>query len=79
MSSPRDIVGQADGLEAPRYARLLSSRKLMTMVRGFLGADVVGADVVEFVPTYNQAEITGIVATNLAYGRAALLEGALTR
>jgi arginase family enzyme len=74
MSSPRDIVGQADGLEAPRYARLLSSRKLMTMVRGFLGADVV-----EVAPTYDQAEITGIVATNLAYGRAALLEGALTR
>jgi agmatinase len=51
----------------------------MAMVGGFLGANVVGADIVEVAPAYDHAEITGIVAANLAYEYVALLEAARTR
>jgi agmatinase len=45
----------------------LTSRELLTMVRGFAGANVVGGDVVEVSPPYDHAEVTAIVAANLAY------------
>jgi agmatinase len=37
------------------------------LIRGFAGAQVVGADIVEVAPAYDHAEITGIAAANLAY------------
>jgi len=49
------------------------------MVRGFVGANIVGADVVEVSPAYDHAEITGIVAANLAYEFVTLLEAARMR
>lgn len=45
----------------------LTSRELLEMVRGFDGANVVGADIVEVAPPYDHAEITSIAAANLAY------------
>ncbi len=45
----------------------LYSRELMSLVRGFAGANLVGADIVEVAPAYDHAEITGIAAANLAY------------
>jgi agmatinase len=45
----------------------LNSRELFRLIRGFAGAQVVGADIVEVAPAYDHAEITGIAAANLAY------------
>lgn len=45
----------------------LSSRELMRFVRGLAGASLVGVDIVEVAPAYDHAEITGVVAANLAY------------
>jgi len=45
----------------------LNSRELMRLIRGFAGANLVGADIVEVAPAYDHAEITGIAAANLAY------------
>jgi len=45
----------------------LNSRELMRLIRGFDGANLVGADIVEVAPAYDHAEITGIAAANLAY------------
>lgn len=51
----------------------LSSRELLRLVRGFAGANLVGADIVEVAPVYDHAEITGIAAANLAYELLSLL------
>ena len=45
----------------------LNSRELLRMIRGFAGANLVGADIVEVAPAYDHAEITGVAAANLAY------------
>ena len=45
----------------------LTSRELIRLVRGFDGANLVGADVVEVSPAYDHAEITGVAAANLVY------------
>ena len=45
----------------------LGSRELMRLIRGFDGARLVGADIVEVAPAYDHAEITGVAAANLAY------------
>jgi agmatinase len=45
----------------------LNSRELMRLIRGFDGANLVGADIVEVAPAYDHAEITGVAAANLAY------------
>ncbi len=58
--------GFAPGTGTPE-AGGLTSRELLTIVRGFAGANVVGGDVVEVSPPYDHAEITAIVAANLAY------------
>jgi agmatinase len=68
----------APGTGTPETAGL-NSRELMALVRGFLGADVVGGDVVEVSPPYDHAEITGIAAANLAYEYVALFEAARLR
>jgi agmatinase len=39
----------------------------MRLIRGFDGANLVGADIVEVAPAYDHAEITGVAAANLAY------------
>lgn len=45
----------------------MTSRELLGLIRAFVGANVVGADVVEVAPAYDHAEITGIAAANVAY------------
>ncbi|KWX10425.1 agmatinase, partial [Carbonactinospora thermoautotrophica] len=45
----------------------LTSRELLTVLRGLAGLDVVGADIVEVAPAYDHAEITGIAAAHVGY------------
>jgi agmatinase len=45
----------------------LTTRELQTIVRGLVGLDVVGADVVEVAPAYDHAELTSLAAANMAY------------
>jgi agmatinase len=45
----------------------LTSRELLNTLRGLVGLNVVGADVVEVAPAYDHAEITGIAAAHVAY------------
>ena len=51
----------------------LTSRELLHTLRGLVGANVVGADVVEVAPAYDHAEITGIAAAHVAYELLAVL------
>jgi agmatinase len=53
----------------------MTSRELLAILRGFDGLDLVGADIVEVAPAYDHAEITGIVAANVAYELISLLAG----
>jgi agmatinase len=68
----------APGTGTPESAGL-SSRELVALVRGFAGANIVGGDVVEVSPSYDHAEITGIVAANLVYEYVSLFEAARAR
>jgi len=45
----------------------LTSRELLHTLRGLVGLDVVGADIVEVSPAYDHAEITGIAAAHVGY------------
>ena len=45
----------------------LSSRELLSLLRGLDAATVVGADVVEVSPAYDHAEITAIAASHALY------------
>ncbi len=45
----------------------LTSRELLSLVRGLRPAAVVGADVVEVSPAYDHAEITAIAAAHVLY------------
>ena len=45
----------------------LSSRELLTTIRGLGGTNLVGADIVEVSPSYDHAEITAIAAAHLGY------------
>lgn len=58
--------GFAPGTGTPE-AGGLTSRELLAIIRGFDGANVVAGDVVEVSPPYDHAEITAVVAANLAY------------
>jgi len=80
LSVDVDVVdpGSAPGTGTPESAGL-TSRELVAMVRGFVGANIVGADVVEVSPAYDHAEITGIAAANLAYEFVSLFEAARRR
>jgi agmatinase len=51
----------------------LTTRELQMMLRGFAGADVVGADVMEVAPAYDHAELTTIAAANVVYELLGLL------
>jgi agmatinase len=56
----------------------LTSRELLALIRGLVGVNVVGADVVEVAPAYDHAEITSIAAANVAYELMCLLANGLT-
>ena len=45
----------------------LTSRELLNTLRGLVGLNVVGADIVEVAPAYDHAEITGIAASHVGY------------
>ena len=45
----------------------MTSRELLAVLRGLVGANVVGADIVEVAPAYDHAEITGIAAAHVGY------------
>jgi agmatinase len=45
----------------------LTSRELLQTLRGLVGLDVIGADIVEVAPAYDHAEITGIAAAHVGY------------
>jgi agmatinase len=51
----------------------LTSRELSTIIRGLVGVNLVGADVVEVAPPYDHAEITALAAANLVYDLISLL------
>jgi len=44
-----------------------SSHQMLQLVRGLAGLNVVGADVVEVAPAYDQSQITAILAANLVF------------
>lgn len=45
----------------------ITSRELLNTLRGLVGLNVVGADIVEVAPAYDHAEITGIAAAHVGY------------
>ena len=45
----------------------MSSRELLAVLRGLMGARIVGADIVEVSPPYDHAEITGIAAAHVGF------------
>jgi guanidinobutyrase / D-arginase len=45
----------------------LTSREMLQILRGLLGVNIVGADVVEVSPPYDHAELTAIAASHLVY------------
>ncbi len=45
----------------------LTSREMLQILRGLLGVNIVGADVVEVSPPYDHAELTSIAASHLTY------------
>lgn len=45
----------------------LTSRELLGIVRGLIGVNLVGADVVEVAPSYDHAELTALAAANVVY------------
>ena len=63
-----DVIdpGMAPGTGTPE-AGGLTSRELLTTLRGLAGLDVVSADVVEVSPAYDHAEVTGIAAAHVTY------------
>ncbi|MDN6152081.1 MAG: arginase family protein, partial [Yaniella sp.] len=45
----------------------MTSRELLEILRGLRGLNLVGADVVEVLPGYDHAELTGIAAAHACY------------
>lgn len=52
----------------------LTSRELLTVLRGLAGSNFVGGDVVEVAPAYDHAEITAVAASHLIYEMASLID-----
>ncbi len=45
----------------------LTSRELLAIIRALSSTNLVGADIVEVAPAYDNAQITGIAASHIAY------------
>ncbi len=45
----------------------MTSRELLSMIRALRNLNLVGADIVEVSPAYDQAQITGVAASHVAY------------
>jgi guanidinobutyrase / D-arginase len=63
--------GFAPGTGTPE-AGGITNRELLGILRGLAGANLVGADIVEVSPPYDQAEITAVAASHAAYELLAL-------
>jgi agmatinase len=50
----------------------LSSRELLAILRGLVGMNLVGADIVEVAPPFDHAEVTSVAAAHVAYELLAL-------
>ena len=50
----------------------LTTRELQAVIRGLIGSNLIGADIVEVAPAYDHAEITAIAAANVVYELIAL-------
>jgi agmatinase len=50
-----------------------TSREAQEFVRGLVGLDLVGCDVVEVYPAYDPAQITALLAANVAHGFLSLI------
>ncbi|MBF0276503.1 MAG: agmatinase [SAR324 cluster bacterium] len=68
LSIDIDVLDPANapGTGTPEIAGM-SSRELVTVLRGLQGLDLVSADVVEVAPAYDHAEITTLAAATIAY------------
>ena len=55
----------------------LSTVQALEIIRGMAGLDIVGADLVEVSPPYDQAGTTALIAANLAYEMLCVLPGVL--
>ena len=71
-TSTSSTPAHAPGTGTPE-AGGLTSRELLNTLRGLLGQQVVGADIVEVAPAYDHAEITGIAAAHVGYELLSLL------
>ena len=58
--------GFAPGTGTPEPGGL-SSRELLSLLRGLVDLPIVGADVVEVAPAYDHAQITALAAAHVAY------------
>ena len=56
-----------------------SARDLLAILRGLIGIDFVGFDVVEVIPAYDPAGQTATLAANLAYEMQSLVADRLTQ
>ena len=56
----------APGTGTPEVAGL-SSRELISILRGLQGLKMVGGDIVEVAPAYDHAEITSLAAATIAF------------
>jgi agmatinase len=68
----------APGTEIPEPFGL-TSRQGLNLVRGMRGLDVVGADLVEMVPDYDQGNMTALLGTGLMFEMLCLLAEAHVR
>jgi arginase family enzyme len=50
-----------------------TSREAQELVRGLAGLEIVGCDVVEVYPAYDHAQITALLAANVAHEFLSLL------
>jgi agmatinase len=51
----------------------MTSRELLEVLRGLVGTNLVGADVVEVAPAYDHAEITAVAASHVTYDLVSLM------
>ncbi len=57
----------------------LTSRELVTLLRGLVDHRIVGADVVEVAPAYDHAQVTAVAGANLAYEVVTLMSRQIAR
>ena len=50
-----------------------TSREVLALIRGLVGANLIGFDVVEVSPPYDNAELTALLAANLLYELASVV------